>query len=151
MDMSAYIKSLSDGTKVRLSALWRAGESIEKGSVLHKFQTALECADKPLFDKGAQPYQDAKLLVKLRNKLTHAHPITRVTGEMNSFELELRRKFADNRHMAKFGNPYYPDKCLGFECARWSALTAEKFADAFFERLAVEPNYQRRDDFCKPW
>jgi hypothetical protein len=71
-----YIKALSDETKARLSGLWRAEESIEKGRLLHKYQAALECADKSLFDKGVHPYQDAKLLVKLRNKLTHAQPTT---------------------------------------------------------------------------
>ncbi len=33
-----YIKALSDETKVRLSGLWRAKKSIEKGRLLHKYQ-----------------------------------------------------------------------------------------------------------------
>jgi hypothetical protein len=79
--------------------------------------------------------------------VTHARPKTRSSGDKDKLEEALSNRFPPNRHMARMANPYFPDQCLGAGCASWAASTAETFADAFFERLAIQPNYQRRADF----
>jgi hypothetical protein len=54
-----------------LATLW---ESSEGASILDKYQIALVSANRERFDKGAQPFQDADLVVKLRNTLVHYKP-----------------------------------------------------------------------------
>jgi hypothetical protein len=73
-----------------------------------------------------------------------------MSGNKDKLERALSTRFPPNRHMIKMANPYFPDQCLGVGCASWSVSTAEKFADAFFDRLGIQPNYQRRTDFSQP-
>jgi hypothetical protein len=143
----AYVGPLSAETKNCLMSLWTRDKSIERGSVLKKYREALQCSGGPAFDEDTQLYQDARLLVKLRNALTHARAQTRSSDDKNKLEVALSARFPPNRLMAKMTNPYFPDQCLGAGCANWAASTAERFADEFFERLGIKPNYQRRDDF----
>jgi hypothetical protein len=141
----SYVASLSDDTKRLLGGLWTGHESVERWRILDKYGVALLCAGKPFFDKGAQPYQDASLLVRLRNRLIHARPKTRESGDTDTLELCLSTRFSSNRLMANMANPYFPDKCLGAACSEWAVLSARAFADEFFSRLGTRPNYQAVD------
>jgi hypothetical protein len=96
----------------------------------------LECAGLPAFDEGKQPYEDAALLVQLRNTLVHARPVTRETGDMGELDEALSRRFPPNRPMAKMGNQYFPDQCLGAGCAFWAMTTVTNLADEFLGALA---------------
>ncbi len=45
--------------------------------------------------------------------------------------------------MSGSGNSYFPDKALGKGCTEWAVKSARNFADSFFKRIGVEPNYQK--------
>lgn len=45
--------------------------------------------------------------------------------------------------MQKSNNPFFPDYCLGYGCAKWACSVAEKFTNAFFSKIGIEPNYQK--------
>lgn len=139
----SYVALLSDTTKRLLNGLWSGDENVERWRVLEKYRVALLCAGKPAFDKGGQPHQAAALLVRLRNRLIHARPKTRESADLDNLDLALRASFQPHRRMASSANPYFPDKCLGAGCAEWAVLSARKFADEFFSRLGIQPNYQR--------
>jgi hypothetical protein len=140
-----YIDPLSEETGRLLAGLWDEGErqTVERWPVLEKYRVALLCSGSTAFDKGAPPYQDAKLLIDLRNDLTHARPETRNTGDVDKLSKALRPRFQPNRLMQNSANPYFPDHCLGAGCATWAVASARAFADDFFSRLKVQPNYQR--------
>jgi hypothetical protein len=139
-----YVGSLLANYKLLLGAVWSLGGA-EKFSMLDKYQAALQCVNGATFDKGAQPYQNAMLLVRLRNRLVHARPETRESGYLDDLDRALIKKFSPHGRMAGMGNPYYADHCLSAGCADWSVLSALNFADEFFKRLGVKPNYQRVD------
>jgi hypothetical protein len=61
----------------------------------------------------------------------------------HKFVGQLQGKFTDNQLMKGSGNPWFPDKCLGHGCAEWCIRSVTELADQFFERIGVEPNYQR--------
>ena len=145
-----YVKSLSVATKACLTHLWTRRKSLERSPVLRKYQKALHCAGLPVFDEGTLPYEDADLLVQLRNTLIHARPITRETGEMSHLDKMLSKRFPPNRPMAKMGNPYFPDQCLGAGCAYWAVTAAVNFADKFFDCMDVRPNYQSYKKWEEP-
>ena len=142
---TSYVATLSAETKRLLGGLWVGDETVERWSVLDKYRVVLLSAGKPVFDKGTQPYQDAKLLLRLRNRLIHARPKTRDTGDIDKLEQSLSGRFESNRHMAKMANPYFPDQCLGAGCANWAVVSARTFSDDFFSRLGIKPNYQQID------
>lgn len=73
--------------------------------------------------------EDAALVVRLRNELVHFKPKSLGGDIKHRLTRQLRGKF--------------PDKCLGYDCAKWATTSAIKFADEFFATIDVEPNYQR--------
>ena len=72
---SGYVDPLSLECRRQMMGLW--DESVERRSFLEKCQLALLCAQSTVFERGKQPYQDADLLIKLRDRLTHARAETR--------------------------------------------------------------------------
>lgn len=120
--------------------------NFKKSSTLDKYQTALILASTDKFNTGKQPYQDVKLLTQLRNSLIHYEPEwiqgDEDTGkDVHKFEKQLRKKFALNQLMKQTDNPFYPDKCLGFGCAKWAIESSLNFTDEFFRRLGIPPTY----------
>ena len=85
--------------------------------VLKKYNLLLELAGKKQFDKGANPYQDADLLITLRNRLVHYKPEWIPIEGSHEVEKQLKSKFEPNRLMVKAKNPFFPNKCLGYGCA----------------------------------
>jgi hypothetical protein len=138
---------LPDDTVKLLAEMWSLDVPRRAGryAILEKYQIALTLARLPKLDKGRQPYQDTELLVKLRNELTHAEPITDVHSSpadgseaaLRKFEKQLSKRFAASALFASSGNAFFPDKCLGHGCAEWSVKTALAFADDFFGRIGL--------------
>jgi hypothetical protein len=144
-----YVDPLSPECRRQMKGLW--DESIERRSALEKCQLALLCAQSTVFERGKPPYQDADLLIKLRNRLTHARAETWFTDDKKDKLSEaLKKKFGPSRLMQNSANPYFPDHCLGAPCAAWAVHAAIAFADDFFDRLNLTPNYKRPHDFPPP-
>ena len=143
----SYIAPLGDRSIEMLASLWSGDKvrSLSHWPTLDKYQVVLLFSRKPVFDKGLAPYQDASLVIKLRNALTHFSPQTRATDTLDKMARSLRGKFDPNRLMAGSGNPFFPDHCLGNGCAEWAVGAVHKYADEFFARLELQPNYQRVD------
>jgi hypothetical protein len=122
------------------AGLWKLG-SIDRASVLEKFQIALIVGRFKPFDRGAEPYQSANLLVKLRNELVHFRPAwasgTDEHGRSAELERRLQRRFPTNPFVAE-GNPFFPDKCLSHGAAAWAESASTEFAREFFSRVGVK-------------
>lgn len=141
----SYIEPLGKASHERLKAAWGKSNFRAKGKseILQKYQTALTCCNKNGLDEAAQPYEDMQLLIYLRNGLTHAYPETRNTHDLDELSRTLKSKFDPNRLMNNSASPYFPDHCLGAGCAAWAIASSRALADEFFQRLGVQPNYQR--------
>lgn len=139
-----------------LGALWHVENFQRSANLLDKCQTALRLAKKSEFNKGTNPYQDAKLVVDLRNLLIHFKPEQReiAVGPGNrlasdAFEAKYRNKFAVNPIAAKYAgistsvgpleadHPFFPEKCLGSDCANWAFRSMLTFTDEMFRRLGT--------------
>lgn len=138
-----YLAPLAPPTIAALAAAWRGTDRGVKLNVLEKWQLLLALSGKPPLDAGAQPYQDARLVLHLRNALVHYKPEDLSADDEHKNVARLRGKFDDNRLMAGGGNPWWPDHCLGFGCARWAAHSAVALADRVSGELGVRPNYWR--------
>jgi len=127
-----------------LSDFWEMTEKENKSplSILDKYQMALLFARKEPFSKGENPYQDAALVVKVRNYLTHFKPMTLDENNKHPLESKLITRFDPNKMMEGSENNFFPDKALGVGCAEWSLKSVKNFADEFFQRMGIKPNYQ---------
>jgi len=141
----SYVSALDAGSKRTMSEFWTFTEGRNRSafSLLDKYQLALTFLRKPQFASGQQPFQDASLVVRLRNELVHYKPSSLGGETKHTLARQLGGKFADNTLMRGSGNPWFPDKCLGHGCADWSVRAVAALADEFFGRIDVEPNYQR--------
>jgi hypothetical protein len=142
-----FIDSIPPEAVRLLAGLWGKDElrSVERWPILDKFGAALLCCGAAPFDRGSRAYQDVKLLISLRDNLVHARPETRTPGDLDKLSTGLINKFEPNRLMNGATNPYFPDHCLGAGCAIWTTKSARTFADDFFGRVKLTPNYQNVD------
>lgn len=140
----SYIAGLDSDSKRIMSDFWDFTEGRNRSAftLLDKYQIALTFLRKQQFETGRRPYQDASLVVKLRNELVHYKPRSLGGKDEHRLVRQLSGKFDDNPLMSGSGNPWFPDKCLGYGCADWSVRSVIAFADDFFDRIGVKPNYQ---------
>lgn len=141
----SYITSIETESRNLIEAFWQLTEERNRSpfTILDKYQIVLTFCRKNQFEKGALLYQDVDLVVKLRNELMHYKPNSYGGGIQSRLTAQLRGKFSENPLMNGSGNPYFPDKCLGSSCADWAVSSVKNFANEFFQRLDISPNYQR--------
>lgn len=142
-------KNIPESLINQLGSMWQLDvPKAAKYSILQKYQIALATINKPLYDKGTNPYQDVDLLVKLRNTLMHPEPESVVSKsssdvipatEQKFFKM-LGSKFALNPLTGE-GNPFYPDKCLSYGCCKWGIESSLAFTDEFCARTGIKCKY----------
>ncbi|GAA1806100.1 hypothetical protein [Actinomadura chokoriensis] len=134
--------SLDGRSQGIMKEFWDASEGGSRYvGVLEKYQMALLLAGKAKFDRGSDPYQDASMLIYLRNRLVHFRPQTVTHGEEMNEEKRLRGRFVENPLMVNMGNPWFPFKCMGAGCAEWAWKSSLALADERTARLGVVPVY----------
>jgi hypothetical protein len=125
-----------------MASMWDLGA--ERLRPLEKYQVALVLNRKPKMDRGAAPYQDAWLLIQLRNDLVHYKPEWVIgvspTPVEHQWERRLSGKFTLNPFTGA-GNPFYPDKCLGHGCAKWSVLSSIAIINGLHDELGLPAPY----------
>lgn len=144
----SYIKPLGIAAICKLSRKWDSTEG--KGKFMpsmKKYQEALECIGYPRFDLGRAPYQDAAFAIELRNAMVHYKPETLTSNDQSKFEKDLRNKlkgkYPMNMLMRGSANPNYPDYYLGYGFSTWVLDALLAFADEFFQKIGIPPNYQK--------
>jgi hypothetical protein len=137
----------------RCIAVWwgqSEGQGRATGSILDKYQALLEFYGVARMKKGLPPYQDADLIIQLRNTLMHYKPQYYGGDKEHRLVGKLRTKFEANPLMRGSGNSYFPDHCLGGPCARWAVKTVKAFADAYFPMLHITATYARPHSWPTP-
>jgi hypothetical protein len=141
---------LNSETSKLMATMWNNGvPRTASYSILDKFQIALALSRKELLNKGNQPCQDVKSLISLRNSLVHFEPEwTKLSGsddfnqdDIHKYEKLLKGKFQLNP-LAKEGNAFYPDRCLGHGSAEWAIESTIKFTDMFYSKMDLNIPYE---------
>jgi hypothetical protein len=132
---------LSERTRELMGTWWDlTGEGWER--LLQKCQLLLLFADQPRLSTNAQPYQDAALLLNLRNVIVHYRPQTVSAADApHRLAKRLRHRFPDNP-LTFPSVAWWPDHALGAGCAAWACKTARALADEVTSRLGISANYQ---------
>jgi hypothetical protein len=144
---SEQLKALTEDDRKALATMWKL-DPTERSPVLDKYRMVLDVLGRPPFDEGRAPFQDVKLLIRLRNVLAHFQPewiVHRDSASMkqkdlHKFEKALRNKFPLNP-IPGVANPFFPDRCLGHGCAAWAVASSVAFADEFFRRVGIKPTF----------
>ncbi|WP_045877676.1 hypothetical protein [Pseudofrankia sp. DC12] len=140
-----WVDHLTADVRDKICWLWTDGKA-EENRALAKYNAILIAASLPILDKGQNPYQDAQLVIDIRNVLTHYKVYS--LGEKKPHTLS--RKFASpqfplNQLMVGHNAERFPDHILGHGCADWAWRSCKKFADEFGRRLGISLKYQATD------
>jgi len=126
---------------------------LDSGETLARFAAVLHLLGKPAFDQGGQPWQDARLLVRLRNELVHYKSKMASELDRTSLIAALRRQnTAPPTYMPDNMAGWFPHLCLSAPRAAWSVETAVSFLDRFYVYLDVQSplEHWRNDLVARP-
>jgi hypothetical protein len=146
-DKRDFIHKLGDRV-VLLGAMWNLDvPRTASYSILEKYEIALALAEREPLDRGALVYQDARLLIRLRNMLIHYEPMSSTSTAKTSRDEEerFRGKFSPNP-LTGSKTPFFPERCLGHGCAKWAVESSVRFVDHCCSRLEVEPVFNSNRD-----
>ena len=128
----------SNGIDVQaLNFLQPLADIIDGESVLDRYWTILHLLRKPPLDRGAQPWQDTDLLVRLRNELVHYKSKWGQEMEKQRLFKSLKLLHHPCPPFVKGGVNFFPHKCLSAACARWAARSAVAFLEAVYDKLGI--------------
>jgi hypothetical protein len=110
---------------------------IDNEPTLRRYDLVLHLLRRPPFNHGEQPYQDADLLVRLRNGLIHYKS---KWGEQMD-----REKLFSRLQQLRFDKPtflsphtnFFPHRCFSASLASWSVTTGVELINVFYRSLAV--------------
>lgn len=121
-------------------------ESVEKASVMSKFDVLLRAAGLQPIPRDRTPGQDLAIAIRLRNELVHykaewfdmGAPEMVRPGNFSESKLaqQIHGRFS-GRHGARG-----PDSWLGGGCAKWALANAIAYTDEVFSRLSITPLYE---------
>ncbi len=111
-------------------------EVIDRQKLLERYWMVLHLLDKAPLDRGEQPWQDADLVVRLRNELVHYR--SRWGQELD--RSRLFRALEDKRHsrppfVSTQGTNFFPRLCLSAACSSWAVRSCGVFLDSFYAHL----------------
>ncbi len=150
---------LSEESKAKISAVWSIEKFRATARILEKYQTALQLVGVPDFEEGAKIYQNAKLVIDLRNAFVHYYPELRTIKlheedeGLLRLEKALRGKFKKNSFIGKFpvihtrqpeeraDYPLFPENCFSASCAHWAANSVLEFGKTFFSKISCRPYF----------
>jgi len=124
-------------------------------SQLEKYDALLTELNQAPFEKGQNPYQQVKLVILLRNFITHSNLVTNIifnefpdeSVTKHEFETKLKGKFNENSR-AGAGDEFFPKKCLSAGCARWAFESCIAFVGDFYRRLNSDSPFADIGDQC---
>lgn len=126
----------SDGIDVEArDFLSPTAEVIDGKSVLERYQIVLHLLKKNRLDRGAQTWQDAALVVRLRNELVHYKSRSGQELERTNLIRALRQKGHPKPPFIQQSANFFPRECLSASCARWAVASCVAFLDGFYANL----------------
>lgn len=116
-------------------------------STLDKYQTALQLCNKIVFDKGEKHYQSINILRQLRDAMLHYKPEAwgddmipskkTVSQKLEESGLKSKIKTLNPFIYEGIDNPFFPDKCFGYGCAKWAVLSSVNFIEEFSSKMGL--------------
>lgn len=115
---------------------------VDDQRTLSRFDLILHLLNRQSFDKSANPYQAAELVVRLRNEIIHYKSRWGVEMEKNKLQAGLR---ALGHRPPPYTNPnmnFFPHRCLSADCAAWALSSVVAFLEAFYAALGIPSRFE---------
>lgn len=111
-------------------------QALDRRGTLSGYTAVLRLMDKEPLDTGAQTWQDADLLVWLRNEIVHYDSSRAAEPELAGRMAALASKnLPKPPFMPDNVAAWFPNGCLSASCAAWAVDTTVTFLDTFYTRL----------------
>jgi hypothetical protein len=105
---------------------------------LERYELVLHLLQKSSLNRGAEPFQAAALLVRLRNELVHYKSVWGKELESKKLIKQLKQlRFKAPSFIPKSSN-LFPHKILCSSCASWSVTIAKEFINRFYAHLNIK-------------
>jgi hypothetical protein len=109
-------------------------EVIDGQSVLERYRMVLHLLDRMPLNPGVQPWQDASLVLRLRNELVHYKSRWGEELDRSGLLRALQSKGHGKPPFVQSTN-FFPYECLSAACASWVAQSCVAFLDSFYVNL----------------
>lgn len=122
--------------------------------ILNKLQFATVSLGQPELTETDPEFTDARLLIDVRNKLTHFEPETVAVHDsegpvtLQQISQRLAGKFAENPFAVAGGHTMFPNLYLSHGASQWSVLRAFAIADKFFDHVHLPRPYDHVRNNC---
>jgi hypothetical protein len=117
--------------------LFPSADEIDRQETLPRYNSVLQLLKKHAFDKGRNPYQDADLLVKLRNELIHFKSEWGEELDQKDILKGLKSLKFDKPSFVDLSTNFFPLQCLSASLASWAVTTGVNFIDECYRKLEV--------------
>jgi len=133
----------SNGTDAQArDFLLPVADLIDDQSALPRFDLILHLLKKSPLDKGANPYQSAALVVRLRNELVHYKSRWGAEMERNKLQAALQSLGHTPPPFTSPGMNFFPHLCLSADCGAWALASVVAFLEAFYSALGVPSRFE---------
>lgn len=121
--------------------LLSVAEFVDGQSALDRFDLILHLLKRPGLNKGANPYQSAALVVRLRNEIIHYKSKWGAEMERNKLQAALRSLAHEPPPFAHPSMNFFPHRCLSADCAAWALASVVEFLETFYVALGVPSRF----------
>lgn len=141
----------SNGTDAQVKAfLHPLADLIDDQSALARFDLILHLLGKTPLEKGANPYQTAALVVRLRNELIHYKSRWGTEMNGNKFQAALQVLRHPPPPFVDAGMNFFPHRCLSAACAEWALASVVAFLESFYSSLGIPSRFANYRDRLSP-
>ncbi len=141
-----HLSALDERDRLMIASLGET-ESVQKASIISKYDLLLRGAGKTPLPSGCGPHQAVLTVIRLRNEIVHykasffdvgTEGMVRA-GSFHTSKLpsQIKGKFEPRRSAQGLSG----DSWLGHGLAQWSVTSAIAYADANFAALGIKPYY----------
>jgi hypothetical protein len=139
-DRSKHFPQLSGRV---VGEVWRMAED---RSSLDKLSLALGLLDRPDFEKGGKPYQDAAALIRLRNALMHFKPEWDDAAENHTKLASKLMYLFDGSPFFPEGETLFPRRWATHSCTAWAISSTIATMRDFEQRAGISTHLTDRFD-----
>lgn len=118
-----------------------------KTKIIRKYQFALQLLGKPFIESNNERMVDLISLIYIRNTFTHHSATWRKCGSESQSEYDiLKNRFEENPYYKDKGNPFFPDKLLGYGFLNWSIDLSIRFVKEYYNMIGLQYFFLNRLD-----
>ncbi len=133
--------------ELRLEVMAKLWELYEQKPILEKFEFALLLKQKQAFDRGASPYQDVSVIIRLRNGLMHFKPEWFSAQEEHAKLSRCLNRRAVGSPFFPSSEPLFPRGWTSHATAKWIVRGVFQFIMDFEARTGMARMSQFKDRF----